>query len=581
MKKCILLFVLICTHYLMGQNNLIENPGFEIGSTSTTINQVDHATGWSNGCRKQNPNANWCSPDLYDRNGYKSCYTERALLPRNNGQINNRYVHMFNQSTNPTTGESVKATIIEPLSVDYSYEVSCYVSREINTHDDDEGQYEAPLQLEFVLRNDDNCDIEKIVHTSTYISGQFYFNNCSNPPSQPSSAWNQKKGYFNLSEGDIIENYNRLEIRIKGNAGGANDPIFIDDVKLITIPKVKACFEIKNIDKESILRSDYGPQYVKELCLPRIEIDGSCSENEEGYHLRISEFSMSPWGFVDDYYEGWVASGTAPSTIDLTNLIGIPSANNGWTSRTFDPTKLYSVSLSVGSIWDSAPLQFFKVKNCNEITACFEIKNIVDEHMEESEYGPQSVKELCLPKIEIDGSCSENEEGYHLRISEFSMSPWGFVDDYYEGWVANGTAPSAIDLSNLIGTPSANNGWTSRTFDPTKLYSVSLSVGPVWNSASLQFFRVKECQKNDRETSEDSILKIHPNPTQGKFNVTVTNNVDKGIIEVLNIYGNVIFEGTFSGEESTPIDISRELPGVYFVKFYVKGETFTEKVIKK
>ncbi|WP_452596787.1 T9SS type A sorting domain-containing protein [Pontimicrobium sp. MEBiC01747] len=490
MKKCLLLFILFTTHLIMGQENLIENPGFESGALSWTINQVDHATGWSNGCRKQFLGSEGTSPDLYDRNGYRSCFVEKGLLPRINGETNNRYVHMFNGGeTDPTTGESVKATIIETLSEAYSYQVSCYVSREISDPAED-----PSLQLEFVLRNNDNCDVEKIVHTSTYITPVFKYNTCSKPPAQPSTDWRQKLGYFNLDAGDISENYNRLEIRIKGH-GNILSPVFIDDVELKKVPKVAACFEIKNIYKEQIEQSDYGPQIVKQLCLPKIEIDGSCSANEDGYYIRVSEFSLSPWAIVTDYYNGWVDTGEAPSNINLTNLIGVPSANNDWTSRTFDPTKLYAVSLSVGPIWDAAPFQFFRVQNCQGNKACFKIKNVDSDYMVSSDYGPKLVNELCLPKIEIDGSCSTNEEGYHIRISEFNLSPWAIVTDYYDGWVDTGEVPSNINLTNLIGIPSANNDWMSKTFDPTKLYAVSLSVGPIWDSAPFQFFKVKDCRK--------------------------------------------------------------------------------------
>ncbi len=491
MKQCILLFIVLSAHILMGQN-LIENPGFENGIASTTINQVDHASGWSNGCRRQFLTVNWCSPDLYDYYGYRDCHVKNILLPRINGETNKRYVHMFNSSTDPTTGESVKGTITETLSEAYSYEVSCYVSREINTVEDDE----KPLQLEFVLRNNDNCDLEKIVHTSTYINAVFYNPGGCEGIGTPSTDWRQKLGYFNLDAGDISNGYNRLEIRIKGKSN-LLDAIFIDDVVLKKVKKVKACFEIKNIDSEDTNPSKYGPQSIKKLCLPKVEIDGSCSSNENGYHIRISEFDLTTWSFTTDYYEGWVAPGIAPSNINLTDLIGIPSVNNSWTSRTFDPTKLYAVGFSVGAIWDSAPIQFFKVQNCQKDKACFEIKNIVTEHTEPSIYGPQPVKELCLPKVEIDGSCSMNEDGYHIRISEFDLTTWSFTTDYYEGWVAPGIAPSNINLTDLIGIPSVNNSWTSRTFNPTKLYAIGFSIGPVWDSAPIQFFKVKNCHSQE------------------------------------------------------------------------------------
>ncbi|TGD58852.1 T9SS type A sorting domain-containing protein [Flavobacterium humi] len=231
------------------------------------------------------------------------------------------------------------------------------------------------------------------------------------------------------------------------------------------------------------------------------------------------------------------------------------------------------------------------IKNCGP-TACFVLKNILSEANEDSKYGPQPVKKLCKERVEIDGSCSENETGYHLRIAEFDLMSWNFIQDYYSGWV-NGTAqaPATINLNTLIGTASPETGGVSRTFLTNKLYVVCLSVGPVWNSAPPQFFRVVSCAKGepefvkvdaqDLESNVFSSLEIFPNPTNGKVTIGL-NGMHAEEISVYNSLGETVYKAKITENvPSAGIDLSGLPSGIYIahIKTY-DGQAAVRKIIK-
>jgi len=224
-------------------------------------------------------------------------------------------------------------------------------------------------------------------------------------------------------------------------------------------------------------------------------------------------------------------------------------------------------------------------------TACFTIKNVYSVHNEDSKYGPQPVNVLCLPKVEIDGSCSAGEQGYYLSVFEFTLgNSWAYGTQFYSGWVdANVTAPSSINLTALVAQVNANTGNVAHVFDPTKLYIVSLAVGPVWNAAVVQFFRVTNaCSKSARTASElsenvilnETSLSIFPNPV--KDNVTIAlPSTSKGILEIYSIDGRMVYSRQLIDEKEVTVDLSKNAAGIYLIRMAVNGQLITRKIIKK
>ncbi len=73
-------------------------------------------------------------------------------------------------------------------------------------------------------------------------------------------------------------------------------------------------------------------------------------------------------------------------------------------------------------------------------------------------------------------------------------------------------------------------------------------------------------------------LNIFPNPSNGKFKITNTNNIKN--IEIQNILGKVIYCSTLNNfQTTTEIDLSTVSKGIYFVKLDNGEQIMTEKII--
>ncbi len=75
-------------------------------------------------------------------------------------------------------------------------------------------------------------------------------------------------------------------------------------------------------------------------------------------------------------------------------------------------------------------------------------------------------------------------------------------------------------------------------------------------------------------------LNIFPNPTNGKFTISIKDYNGIGTIEVHNVMGQQVyyFKGNFSQHE---IDLSHEKNGLYIVKYTNEQEQLTQRIIKQ
>jgi len=227
-------------------------------------------------------------------------------------------------------------------------------------------------------------------------------------------------------------------------------------------------------------------------------------------------------------------------------------------------------------------------------TPCFTMYNVNSTQNESSKYGPQPVNSICQYAVAINGSCSTYEEGYYVRIAEFDLASWSFIQDYYSGWVGSGEAPTYTSLNALA----ASNGYT---FIPGKLYIVGFSIGPVWESAPVQFFRVTACKDSgettfeevkdvtpieteilDEEVANPVRLKLYPNPTENYFKISMNDSeLEEGVsVSVMNSKGVEVYNGTV-GTNDFEVNTSEWKTGVYFCKIQIGDRVETKKIIKK
>lgn len=83
--------------------------------------------------------------------------------------------------------------------------------------------------------------------------------------------------------------------------------------------------------------------------------------------------------------------------------------------------------------------------------------------------------------------------------------------------------------------------------------------------------------------AKEEIIKVNaimPNPTTGRFTVTLSNPLNNGKVMLLNASGSVIENRKQSGSILS-FDISNRSSGIYFVRIEYEGKVLTFKVIKQ
>ncbi len=78
------------------------------------------------------------------------------------------------------------------------------------------------------------------------------------------------------------------------------------------------------------------------------------------------------------------------------------------------------------------------------------------------------------------------------------------------------------------------------------------------------------------EIENETILRLHPNPTSNKIQITFEKSVNVDTIELYNINGKLVRQ--FNSNERT-FDVQQLKSGIYFLKVESKEGLFTKKVI--
>ena len=74
-------------------------------------------------------------------------------------------------------------------------------------------------------------------------------------------------------------------------------------------------------------------------------------------------------------------------------------------------------------------------------------------------------------------------------------------------------------------------------------------------------------------------LKIYPNPSSGIFTIALGNSDRNQKVEVLNSYGQIVYESAIENQTSATIDLSRQAKGMYFIKVRSEHGVGIRKVI--
>jgi hypothetical protein len=119
-------------------------------------------------------------------------------------------------------------------------------------------------------------------------------------------------------------------------------------------------------------------------------------------------------------------------------------------------------------------------------------------------------------------------------------------------------------------------GQNSHMFQASANGSYAVIVTKNGCSGTSQCFEINNTGVS--ENDNQPVLEIHPNPSNGKFQITLSNTTQSGYskIEIYNLQGKIVYQ---SNHLNSDIDLSDEPEGVYLVRLNFGTSVLTKRII--
>ncbi|MDI9341401.1 MAG: T9SS type A sorting domain-containing protein [Sediminibacterium sp.] len=622
-----LFFTGLIAHAASGQ--IIQNGNLEQGTIPTNIDQMHKATGWSKGCGVYTSNGvtTLSTPDLCDKNTNVGNFCHIPFADRVNarntpGITNNRFAHIMpatDYGPNGFFGETVKATITEPLSSQYRYKISIYAARGLGFP----AETIHPNQLQFVLRKNDDCSIGKTVLTTGDVP-------VLNFGVTATANWSQHTGYFSINAQDAAVGYNRIEVRGLGIASFCG--ILIDDFEITK--------ELLPVPAITTLQNSFCANTP--LTFNGTLLAGTCQT-----HLwEIQECTSTGALIGNPIHSMWISGTpgtyTFPSSLNLpcnkyyriklspsNNIPGewiettkiiqyvcMPTVNagpdqticaGGCASIAFSaspmPVKLYNVSGGQSTLigtYSSSPILV-----CPTSNTTYNIQSAYS-----CGFANDNVNITVLPSVNVSAvfnlvKTPVNATTFNLSAS-FPALPAGASQTWLVEKVLSSGSVISSHLSTNFPCWQLAAGATNNNFigypTPSNLPCNSTTNG-VFTESSLYFYRITRtvsymCGLTQthveatrmiaqartsslqvvQETAPLNVFSISPNPSNGAFELHLTEGMENADITVFNITGKVVLNMKTSGL-SQAINLSQQEKGLYYIMVTSGLDTFKQTLL--
>jgi photosystem II stability/assembly factor-like uncharacterized protein len=139
------------------------------------------------------------------------------------------------------------------------------------------------------------------------------------------------------------------------------------------------------------------------------------------------------------------------------------------------------------------------------------------------------------------------------------------------------------DEGIILKTTNGGFNWTIQT-DPTSqwlgsVYFTDANIGYTIGANGTILKTGTSLSGLEENSISSGILKIYPNPTNGKFNVETSMQLRNGSLSIININGQILREMPITGYK-TLIDISDMPLGTYFVKVSNENKVEVGKIFR-
>jgi hypothetical protein len=135
------------------------------------------------------------------------------------------------------------------------------------------------------------------------------------------------------------------------------------------------------------------------------------------------------------------------------------------------------------------------------------------------------------------------------------------------------------EIAYSIAVDGSGNAYTTGYFAGTADFDPGAAAYNLTSVGSWDLFISKLGNVSGIESlTENSASKIYPNPSNGKFIITQTNNITS--FEIFNFLGEVVYKATpDKNSNSSEINLSNAPEGIYFIKLYNGEKSHVIKII--
>ena len=188
----------------------------------------------------------------------------------------------------------------------------------------------------------------------------------------------------------------------------------------------------------------------------------------------------------------------------------------------------------------------------------------------------------------ISNACGSVVATHAVSIDSF---PSAGVIDFLERGICPGDTMALVDfttggvwssLDTAIATVATTGVATGVSAGTDTIYYIHSNTCGA-DTASVQLYVLDHTSCNagvhSIPTSSATILSIAPNPSYGKFSVTVPGSTGSGVLSITDVLGKTIETHQFlNGIISEPVDLSAMPGGTYFLKVDIAGIGYVGKV---
>ncbi|MBC7389175.1 MAG: T9SS type A sorting domain-containing protein [Opitutaceae bacterium] len=197
-------------------------------------------------------------------------------------------------------------------------------------------------------------------------------------------------------------------------------------------------------------------------------------------------------------------------------------------------------------------------------------------------FGTSTVTYNCSPS----GACAITPLPVHLlnfnavKSEKGVKCEWAINDSYDskeflieksqdgKNWILVSVVP-VVNKSNSVQSYTITD-----SFAGSNIWYYRLSERSIYNE--LTALLISYLDLGDGQN--DPIILIYPNPCQGELNIHISNNVEKAIVEVLNLEGKTLLNSKLKPGVNT-FDLQLLTQGIYLAKIRYDRKVFSEKIV--